>query len=314
MIVGLTGIARSGKDSVANALEALRPKDNLLRIQIAGPLKAYLRDLYDWTVEHTDGDLKDEPDERYPRDCHNCVVGPYGKNPRPGYRDVSTDIMGYSEPNWQPCPVCKGEAVIYLTPRHAMQQLGGEFAESTFPAIYAVRAARAASVHHGLAVVTDCRFLRDIEAIKAMGGVIIEVHREAARKQLSAEALGHKSETARRSPEFQALVDHHVHNDGTLADLSVRVAEIVGGVPTDPTIIIPGCWVTSRRFGEAICIEDRGDHYRLRYRAERLMPMGKVIWVANGDGKANVTFLRPPDQVSRDVLALTGPYGEGSEQ
>jgi len=311
MILGICGIARSGKDSVANMLAG--HSSNPLLIQIAGPLKAYLRDLYDWTVEHTDGDLKDVPDERYPRDCY-CVRGPYGENPRPGYRDVSIDIMGYNDgARWVPCSACKGKAVIYLTPRHAMQQLGGEFAESTFPAIYAVRAARAAAAHHGLAIITDCRFLRDIEAVKAAGGLIIETRRQAATAMLSPEAANHGSETARKSPEFQALVDHHIDNDGTFGDLASRVSEILGGVPVaDPTVIVPGCWIESKRFGPAVCIDDRGDHYALRYKAERLSDR-KTIWVGNTEGKVNCTLLRPADEVSRNVLTLTGPYGLGSD-
>lgn len=210
MIIALCGPARSGKDTVADVLTEFFGANKVARIQIAGPLKRCCREVFDWTEEHTDGSLKDVPDERYPRPCPKCTTGFY------------IDEMG-------PCPVCKGAGITYLTPRHAMQQLGGEFAEATFPPIYAVAAARAAhrhSVDVGVAIVTDCRFVRDIQAVKDVGGIIIQVHRQAVEELIGAGAA-HGSELAGTTPEFLALVDHHIHNDGTLNDLQDNVVNLL---------------------------------------------------------------------------------------
>lgn len=299
MIIGLAGAARSGKDSFATMLGEASGRV-VKRIQIAGPLKAYLRDLFDWTEEHTDGDLKDVPDERYPVTCQGCRGG--GKVP---YSAQFNDPPFNKQTD---CQHCGATGYIGLTPRHAMQQLGGEFAESTFPAIYALRAARAAKAHHGLALVTDCRFLRDIEAVGAVGGIIIEVLRPE--DLVEAKVLTHASETARLQPSFQAIVDEHIINDGTLDDLRAKAEAIIAKyLPlTNEKSIKPGDWMESTRFGPCVCIEERDDHYALRYEAIHNLS-GKTLWVWNGDSKANCTFLRPADELSRHVLTLTGPYG-----
>lgn len=187
MIIGLCGAARAGKDTFATLLAPDGHPLGCGRVQIARPLKAYLRDLFDWTEEHTDGDLKDVPDTRYPR------TGEYGED-------------------------------TYLTPRRAMQQLGGEFAEATFPSIYAVRAAREAealSKAGYIAVVTDCRFLRDVAAIDKVGGFIVEIVREE-QSDLTEDAKGHGSETARYDPAFRRYIGKTIVNDGTVADLKKK--------------------------------------------------------------------------------------------
>lgn len=210
MIVALCGAARSGKDTVADLLSEFFPAGGTYRVQISGRAKAICRDVFQWTMEHTDGALKDVPDERYPRPCATCA----GKG----------TIQVYLT---HECPTCQGKKVTYLTPRHAMQQLGGDFAEATFPAIWAFMAARTAMKleANGLAIVTDCRFIRDLQAIKNVGGVIIQTHRKA--EGLTGDAAKHQSEIERESPEFQALVDHHIYNNGTLEDLRDRVRDLV---------------------------------------------------------------------------------------
>lgn len=56
-LIGLTGPARSGKDSVADALAG----KGMQSYALAGPLKAGLRAMFDLTHEHTDGPLKEDP-------------------------------------------------------------------------------------------------------------------------------------------------------------------------------------------------------------------------------------------------------------
>tara|TARA_Y100000310_G_scaffold254637_2_gene261757 strand:+ start:3041 stop:3718 length:678 start_codon:yes stop_codon:yes gene_type:complete len=218
MIVGLCGAARSGKDTVADMLtEVLDAYTH--RIQVAGPLKAYLRDMFDWTLEHTDGDLKDVPDKRYPRtfEAHDWQRQPDGSNFTCG--NCGREAHASEEVNGTPC-------TGYLTPRWAMQWLGGEFAEATFPAVYSTRAARIAKKattdeDFDLAVITDLRFIRDLRAAKAVGGVIVLVQRGG--DGLTGSAAAHKGEMARTKPEFLELVDHTIVNDGTLEDLMAKV-------------------------------------------------------------------------------------------
>lgn len=90
-------------------------------------------------------------------------------------------------------------------------------------------------------------------------------------------------------------------------------------IPEPGRPIIVGCWVETERWGEAVVIEMTPTHIGLRYRANRCIHNaegnavgyeGKDIWVANGENPWECKFLRPPDEVSRHVLTLRGPYGE----
>jgi hypothetical protein len=85
----------------------------------------------------------------------------------------------------------------------------------------------------------------------------------------------------------------------------------------DPRII-PGAWITVRNM-DAVVTDTTEEWVRYRYPSRRCVYKDgemvgleeKTIWVANSDPKADVTFLREADEVSRHVLTLEGPYGEG---
>lgn len=78
-----------------------------------------------------------------------------------------------------------------------------------------------------------------------------------------------------------------------------------------PDILEPGCWVQTG-WGPAVCIEVRGEWAFYRYKAD-VPETEEVLWVANGDHLSAVKFIRGPDEKSRRVLTLTGPYGRGAE-
>lgn len=225
MIIGMCGAARSGKDTVAGFLadlwQAQNPNGKVHFIKISAPLKAYLRDLFGWTEEHTDGALKDVPDTRYPDEGKIHVFTRSKDDGSIFVCHCGAEVHASATLKREP-----GECVTYLTPRKAMQWLGGEFTEATFPAIYALRAAREAAEWcwrpDHLAIVTDCRYMRDIQAVKNAGGVVIQVHRDGV--GLSGQAAEHMGEVARTTKKFQSLVDHHIDNDGSLEELRLAVA------------------------------------------------------------------------------------------
>jgi hypothetical protein len=71
-----------------------------------------------------------------------------------------------------------------------------------------------------------------------------------------------------------------------------------------------GCWVETERWGPAVVTGWTDNCVQIRYEAERCHDKA-TIWVANGENPWECHYLRPPDDVSRHVLTLEGPYGEG---
>jgi len=62
LVIGLSGHARVGKDTVA---EAIIEKTGMTRYAFADPFKAALKDTFGWTEDHVNGDLKDVDDPYY---------------------------------------------------------------------------------------------------------------------------------------------------------------------------------------------------------------------------------------------------------
>ena len=71
------------------------------------------------------------------------------------------------------------------------------------------------------AVISDCRYPNEAEAIKALGGIIIRVVRPGF--GLDGDAANHVSESG--IPDD--LVDIEIYNDGTLAELTAEALKIV---------------------------------------------------------------------------------------
>lgn len=59
MIIGVTGYARSGKDTVAHMLMDYYGRDRCERIALADHLKGFVNSLFGWGESHRDGDLKE---------------------------------------------------------------------------------------------------------------------------------------------------------------------------------------------------------------------------------------------------------------
>jgi hypothetical protein len=73
--------------------------------------------------------------------------------------------------------------------------------------------------------------------------------------------------------------------------------------------ITPGCYINTRMFGEAVCIENKGKWITIRYEAARCSDL-KTIWVWNSTLAEDCTYLERADPASRAVLKMRGPYGE----
>lgn len=241
LIIGLSGVSGSGKDTVADLIQEVGSQggQGWTKVALADPMKRIVRDVYDFTDEQLWGpsEMRNEPDKRYPRPCSDCG----GKGDRV-YEDTSP-----GESALQPCMMCHGEKVTYLTCREALQQLGTEWARNCYPDTWVDLTIRTAeklmdpqsrltySQALGLlqggvdlepiwgVLVSDVRYRNELAAIKKAGGMVLRVRRETT---LSAEYTSHSSEAEMgqiQDSEFDLVID----NTGTLADLETHVRQFV---------------------------------------------------------------------------------------
>ena len=172
-LIGITGKARSGKDSVARHLFA---NHAFTRIALADPLKLAAQQMFGLTRAQTwDDDLKE-------------VVIPY----------------------WG------------MSPRQMFQLLGTEASKGVFGNDVWVK--RWNITYELLSatddvVVPDVRFDIEADAVRRLGGVIVEVIRGPG---LNGSTGTHASERG-----LSTLPDYTIINDGTLDDLAAKVDAIV---------------------------------------------------------------------------------------
>jgi hypothetical protein len=232
MIIGICGKAGAGKSTVADFLVR---DHGFVAVALADPLKRICRDVFDFTDEQLWGpsEKRNAPDTRYVQ------------------RRVSKEIMRGDPPE----VVCE-----YLTPRHALQQLGTEWGRSCYPNVWIDYALRVAarmnegghtySAQRGLnsfsltgsetyaaferskrsVVISDVRFRNEVDAIRAAGGVVWRIDRPGA--GLTGSAAAHASETEQDGIPVRLF--HVVLNNGnkSLEQLRQLVGIAVGTVTT----------------------------------------------------------------------------------
>lgn len=243
MLLGISGLANSGKDTVAKFLgEDLR----FVGIAFADPLKQIAKTVYRFTDDQLWGPshMRNTPDKRYPRShtwvladrlaehemtCACCGAGA-------NRRLVEDDLLVVNEEDVSPC---------YLTPRYALQLLGTEWGRQCYPDTWALlgvtnakellgpngaglRYDRARGIWRsdrhptekaaGVAI-TDVRFKNEMRVIREGGGKVIRVRRPGA--GLGGGAGLHPSEAEQASIPDSAF-DAIIENDETLDVLRAR--------------------------------------------------------------------------------------------
>jgi hypothetical protein len=213
VILGLCGLAGSGKDTAADALV----KDfGFTKVSLADPLKRFCKDVFAFTDEQLWGpsEKRNAPDTRYPSEWSRAPEG-----------SGAHDFQGF------------------LTPRYALQQLGTEWGRACYENVwidYALRAATTLLDSAGTArtlnytaqtgiqpawlapkgvIIPDVRFKNEVDAIRRGGGIVWRLERPSA--GLRGVAGQHASETEQESID-PSLFDAVLLNDGTVAELKER--------------------------------------------------------------------------------------------
>ena len=225
MIICLSGLAGSGKSVVS---EYLQKDGGFAAIAFADPLKTFLKEVYDFSDDQLYGpsEMRSEPDKRYPREhtwnsgiCLCC-----GVNQPESSRPVVLERMSIP-------PQC------YLTPRYALQELGTKWGRDCYEDTWVEYAFRRAKRYMdktdpiynretgvtvfppiGGVVITDGRFLNELEASKKADGFLVRIKRP---KHIDPK-WNHSSETEQLEMEDSEF-DTVINNDGTLEDLREKV-------------------------------------------------------------------------------------------
>lgn len=225
-LVIIVGAQRHGKNTTADIIQKHRPRT--AQIAFADKLKAFVKDVYDFSDEQVYGARKDEPDERYPRFYDEHIVNGGEKCARCG-RDVKS-------------PNC----IDYMTPREPQRTVGNDIGRGCYPRTWIDdtfrRAARLLEgvrvqpkrTNHGadgwvldrtnLVVVTDGRYVNEAQAGAEANGRILRVR--DPRRPIPGD---HPSEVEQYSPAMDAFVrpEYDFLNDGTIEDLERKVLAVL---------------------------------------------------------------------------------------
>lgn len=223
MILGICGVANSGKDTLAQFIAQDR---GFTLLSLADPLKRICQDVFGFSDDQLWGpsQSRNAPDPRYPRvQCAGC----------------------------QSCEF-RCDHYYGLTPRYALQRLGTEWGRDCYADIwvkYAMGLARKLLTDpddgsvpfyshkegfnykplgpYGLpkgVIIPDVRHLNEIQGIKAAGGKIVKLTRH--RSGLYGEAAQHTSEMGQAAipgSEFDRIIE----NNGTLEELRAKASLLV---------------------------------------------------------------------------------------
>lgn len=179
MIIGISGKAESGKDTVAKMLEILYANPNISYEDFAN--KRY-RNFADIQVVHFADILKETVQVLF-------VIGEWETNTQEGKR-TTVDWIG-------------------KTVRELLQEVGQGLRDAIDPDIW-VKALFANTEDWANIIIADVRYPNELEAIKERGGILIRIDRKGAG------AGNHSSETALDNYNDW---DFHIGNNGSMEDL-----------------------------------------------------------------------------------------------
>lgn len=210
MIIGITGLISSGKDTAADYLCTVH---GFKRMSFAGALKDAVAAIFGWDRELLEGSTKASREWR-----------------------EQVDTWWATRLN-----------IPHLTPRWVLQQWGTEVGRKSFHDDIWVASVenRLRNINEDI-VITDCRFPNELSAIKNAGGITMRTHRGADPywleyaeklntstnvndKEYYIRALGNAGVHASEYSSVGLDYDWHLDNNGTIDSLHQQIESIING-------------------------------------------------------------------------------------
>lgn len=190
MLLGISGLLQSGKDTCFSIIRELYPHAE--RLAFADKLKVSAAAALGCSVEIVERLKVDE----------DIVFVPIRRG----------RLIAAAE-----------ECVPEFTMRQYLQRYGTEAHRDVFGASFWIDQALPRDFDHSRRIVCfcDCRFENEANRIHDLGGCVVEIVRPNCRPRLAA-SNGHASESG-----IGELVDYRIVNDGTLDDLREKVAGLM---------------------------------------------------------------------------------------
>ena len=200
ILIGLSGKARTGKDTFATMLAYEFKKQEAIEfvsMAFADEIKNELVRNFGLTEEQLNGNLKEKTDLRFVKESKVTYCDDVGS-------------MGY---------------VICWSPRELMQELGQFYRK--IEANHWVRILFEKIDEYKLdnVIVTDIRQPNELAAIKNIGGYHVRMERENRDVICNS---NHETETALDSSNID--IDFHIENNGTLEDLALAAKGVVKAI------------------------------------------------------------------------------------
>lgn len=150
MIIGIAGKAGAGKDTTALLLCELLIPQRVRVYKFADSIKTFCRQVFDWTEDHTDGDLKEKSTE------------PCGLSPREAVQALGDWGRRVNPDAWVNMLLRKIMRDMY-TPTFTSERKGSS---SGFGYVMNIV---------DIAIIADVRYRNEAEAVKTFGGEVLYI-------------------------------------------------------------------------------------------------------------------------------------------